>query len=69
MRLSKCIALNVEMTKHLFKASPGYFWVNLANTLLNTFTFIYQTLFYKYVIDEIVYSKISVENVVVKFLL
>lgn len=68
LKLRDSISINLRMTKHLFKASPSYFLINLLNTLLNSFTFIFQTLFYKYIIDAIVYSENRLEHIAVLFL-
>lgn len=67
LKLRDSISINLRMTKHLFKASPSYFLINLLNTLLNSFTFIFQTLFYKYIVDAIVYSEIRLEHIAVLF--
>ena len=68
MNLRDSISINLRMTKHLFKASPNYFLINLLRTLWNTFAFIFRTLFYKYIIDAIVYSKNRLEHIAVLFL-
>lgn len=68
MNLRDSISINLRMTKHLFKASPNFFLINLLITLWNTFAFIFQTLFYKYIIDAIVYSENRLEHIAVLFL-
>lgn len=67
MKQRNFIRLNVAMTKHLFVASPHYFWVNLVNSLQNAGAFIAQTLLYKYIIDAIIYGKLSLADVAVWF--
>lgn len=69
MKWNESMELNMRMLKHLFKASPRYFIVNAVNTVCNSLSFIMQTLFYKYIIDIVVYSKESMESIVVCFLL
>lgn len=69
MKWSESIQLNLRMLKHLFKASPGYFIVNAVNTVGNSVFFILRILFYKHIIDAAVYSKESVEYIIVCFLL
>lgn len=69
MKWNESIVLNMRMLKHLFKASPGYFIVNAINTVCNSLFFIIRTLFYKYIIDIVVYSKGSIEYVIVCFLI
>lgn len=69
MKWSESIKLNIRMLKHLFKASPGYCIVNAVNTVCNSVLFIVQTLFYKHIIDIVVYSKRSIEYIVVSFLI
>lgn len=69
MRWSESIRLNIHMLKHLFKASPGYFMVNAVNTVWNSVFFIFQTMFYKYIIDAVVYSNKSIEYIVFGFLI
>lgn len=69
MKWSESIKLNMRMLKHLFKASPGYCIVNAVNTVCNSVFLIIRTLFYKYIIDVVVYSKESIEYVIVSFLI
>lgn len=69
MKIGKSFTLNFEMTKHLWKASPWYFGINLANTLNNAICFLVQTLFYKYIIDGVIYSRLTWDGVVISFLL
>lgn len=69
MKWSESIKLNIRMLKHLFKASPGYCIVNAVNTVFNSVFLIAQTLFYKHIIDIVVYSKESIEYVIVSFLI
>lgn len=69
MKWNESMKLNMCMLRHLFKASPRYFIVNAVNTVCNSLSFIFQTLFYKYIIDVVVYSKESMEYIVVCFLL
>ncbi len=68
MKQRNFIDLNIEMTKRLFKASPKFFCINLINTLFNTFVFIFQTLFYKYIIDAIIYFETSPKDILWKLL-
>ena len=68
MNLRDSISINLRMTKHLFQASPNYFLINLLRTLWNTFAFIFRTLFYKYIIDAIVYLESRLEHIAVLFL-
>ena len=67
MKQRNFIRLNVAMTKHLFVASPNYFGINFVNSLQNAGAFIAQTLLYKYIIDAIVYGKLSLADVAVWF--
>ncbi len=69
MKWSESIKLNIRMLKHLFKASPGYCIVNAVNTVCDSAFLIVRTLFYKYIIDVVVYSKESIEYVIVIFLI
>lgn len=69
MKLRECLILNIEMTRHLFKASKGYFWINLINVLFNSFAFIFQILFFRYIINTVIYDKTNSKHVVLLFLL
>lgn len=69
MKWDENISLNMRMLKHLFKASPGYCIVNAINTVCNSVLFIIRTMFYKYIIDAVVYSKGSVQYIIVSFLI
>lgn len=57
MKLKNSILTNLRMTKHLFKAAPAFCGMNFLNTFFNTITYIILTLWYKALIDEIIYSK------------
>lgn len=69
MKWDESISLNMRMLKHLCKASPGYCIVNALNTVCGSVLFMIQTMFYKYIIDAVVYAKGSVEYILVSFLI
>lgn len=68
MDLRHSMEVHRKMIGLLRKASPGYIWVNLFNTLSNTFFYLVQLLFYKYVVDLIAYSEGSLEEAALCFL-
>ena len=67
MKRLESFSVNLRMTKYLFLASPSYFIVNLANTLLQSAGFIFTTLFYRYIIDFVVYAKGTLKDIILRF--
>ena len=68
MKLKNSILTNLRMTKHLFKAAPAFCGMNFLNTFFNTITYIILTLWYKALIDEIIYSKEGFAKIGVGFM-
>ena len=67
MKRLKWLSVNLRMTKYLFLASPAYFAINLVNTCIKSAMFIFMTLFYKYLIDFVVYEKGTLKDVILDF--
>lgn len=67
MKRFESLSVNLRMTKYLFLASPSYFLINLANTLLQSAAFIFTTLFFRYLIDFVVYVKGTLNDIILHF--
>lgn len=67
MKRFESLSVNLRMTKYLFLASPSYFLINLANTLLQSSAFIFTTLFYRYLIDFVVYARGTLSDIILSF--
>ncbi len=67
MALKKIFKLNIEMTKHLFRASPKYFIINLLNTIINQACYMFQTLFLRHIINIIVGNEVLLGKVTVYY--
>lgn len=67
MKRFESLSVNFRMTKYLFLASPSYFLVNLVNTLLQAAVYIFMTLFYRYLIDFVVYAKGTLKDIILRF--
>lgn len=67
MKRFESLSVNLRMTKYLFLASPSYFLINLANTLLQSAAFIFTTLFYRYLIDFVVYARGTLSDIILHF--
>ncbi len=67
MKRLEAFSVNLRMTKYLFLASPSYFAVKLAHTLFQSAGFIFTTLFWRYLIDFVVYAKGSFSDMILGF--
>lgn len=69
MRAREVFGLNLEMTKHLMKASPKYIIVNSVDTVVGAASAVLQILFYQKLIDLVIYSEPPIAKIAVSFLL
>lgn len=69
MKAREVFGLNLEMTKHLMKASPKYIMVNSLDAVVGAVSAVLQILFYQKLIDMVIYSEPSIAKIAVSFLL
>ena len=69
MKTREVFGFNLEMTKHLMKASPKYIIVNSIDSVVGTASTVLQILFYQKLIDLVIYSEPSIAKIAVSFLL
>lgn len=69
VKAREVFGLNLEMTKHLMKASPKYIMVNSIDALVGAVSAVLQILFYQELIDMVIYFEPSIAKIAVSFLL